>query len=350
LFLSPSLPLHVQPIDAEAWRRAASTFHDLSYRQGVAYVSHIARQQKSACELVAIVDVNNATIGLAAVRVRNLPLLPTGIAYIHHGPLTLQGKSFGPAIYAACCAALKDHYVDRRGLTLRVVPPDVATLTHPLDDDLAAVGFRRNAAVRHTILLDLNRPIETIRKGLEQKWRNKLNAAEKISGVVITASDHWQDIALMAPMLTDLENKKDFQASQDVAFFTAVQQAAKPPEQLRVYLAQHQGELISASLVDVSGDEIVLLLAATNDKGRDLKTSNRVQWRIIADAVDAGKTWYDLGGIDINANPGVHHFKKGVGGREFAEPGVFEAAPNGALAIATRFAERIYRAIKSKRR
>ena len=38
---------------------------------------------------------------------------------------------------------------------------------------------------------------------------------------------------------------------------------------------------------------------------------------------------YDLGGIDPEGNPGVFHFKRGLGGVEVQAAGPYEARPSG---------------------
>jgi lipid II:glycine glycyltransferase (peptidoglycan interpeptide bridge formation enzyme) len=58
---------------------------------------------------------------------------------------------------------------------------------------------------------------------------------------------------------------------------------------------------------------------------------------------------YDLGGIDPDNNPGVYHFKKGIGGVETRLLGCFEAAAHRRVATLIRHTEAWYRRLRMLR-
>ena len=62
-------------------------------------------------------------VGLANIRIKVVPLLSFGIAYLSCGPLTARDNSFSEEHFAFCIDALKREYVDKRNLLLRLVPP-----------------------------------------------------------------------------------------------------------------------------------------------------------------------------------------------------------------------------------
>jgi len=62
------------------------------------------------------------------------------------------------------------------------------------------------------------------------------------------------------------------------------------------------------------GDTGIYLLGATSDAGLNAKGAYLLQWNMIQWLKENGIRWYDLGGIDPDANPGVFHFKKGFSG------------------------------------
>ena len=64
------------------------------------------------------------------------------------------------------------------------------------------------------------------------------------------------------------------------------------------------------------GDTAIYLLGATNERARELKAAYFLQWQAMLWLKDRGARWYDLGGIDPEANPGGYHFKSGFGGNE----------------------------------
>ena len=195
-------------------------------------------------------------------------------------------------------------------------------------------------------MLAVDRDLAQIRRGLNGKWRNMLVQSERLA-IATTESTDPEKFAVMASMLTELERKKGFSSARDVPFFERVQRRAmSPPEQLKLYLATFEGQIVSASLTSFAGDTAVLLLAASNEEGRRTRAAHRIQWRIVEDASRAGLRWYDTGGIDPDENPGVYAFKKGLNGVELSELGVFERAPHRAIGRGVALLETLYRRVR----
>jgi CelD/BcsL family acetyltransferase involved in cellulose biosynthesis len=85
---------------------------------------------------------------------------------------------------------------------------------------------------------------------------------------------------------------------------------------MQTFLARKDGEAVGALVCSLMGDTAIYLLGATNEKAKELKAANFLQWRAMVWLKDRGARWYDLGGIDSEANPGGFHFKTGLGGVE----------------------------------
>jgi lipid II:glycine glycyltransferase (peptidoglycan interpeptide bridge formation enzyme) len=98
----------------------------------------------------------------------------------------------------------------------------------------------------------------------------------------------------------------------------------------------------------MSGTVAISILAATNDEGRDLKVSHVMQWQVIQDCLTLGKNFYDTGGIDRAANPGVHLFKSGMGGFESTSAPTVERKPDTAVGRMTSLLESAYGLAKSR--
>ena len=62
------------------------------------------------------------------------------------------------------------------------------------------------------------------------------------------------------------------------------------------------------------GESAIYLLGATNESGLKVKASYLLQWNMIQLLKEGRIRFYDLGGIDPVANPGVYHFKSGFSG------------------------------------
>jgi len=330
------------------WDEVAPQFSDLSYRQCGSYAEIAARDVNSISEFVAIFR-SNSLLGLANVRLKKMRFFPLGIAYLSGAPLTCSTLGFSSEAFGACIDALYLEYVKNRSLMLRISPPLCGGHWHEAQADcLEARGFQlsRGQKPYETYVLDLNKPAADIRKAFDQKWRSDLVKAEK-SNIDVTTSVSPSDFERFEPLFLDLSREKGFYSRQDVAFFRRVQEQAHSYEQLTLHLAWHDGELISGHIGSFSGDTAVYLIGATNSKGRDLRASYLLQWFVIQYAQSKGKRFYDLGGIDLHANPNVHRFKKRLNGRHVTGMTAYELAPNPLSAQALHLAEKAYNGLRS---
>jgi hypothetical protein len=101
-----------------------------------------------------------------------------------------------------------------------------------------------------------------------------------------------------------------------------------PPE-VRLYLAEHQGEAIASVILLFRGTEGVYLYGASSDHKRNLMAPYALQWRALRDAKAAGCLQYDLFGIPPGEDPahpmaGLYRFKTGFGGRIIHRPGSWD--------------------------
>ena len=111
-------------LDRTQWESSVRQFRDYSYRQSWAYGVQLASRRGATTEHVAI-RCGGDTIGLADVRIKRLPLIGGGLAFISGGPLVrgLDGSEDDLARFDLAIEALVREFVHRRGLTLRVVAP-----------------------------------------------------------------------------------------------------------------------------------------------------------------------------------------------------------------------------------
>ena len=77
---------HVVHLDRAEWESCAAQFRDHSYRQTWAYGAQLAAKRGAESEHVAV-RCGGETIALADVRIKRLPVIGGGLAYISGGPL-----------------------------------------------------------------------------------------------------------------------------------------------------------------------------------------------------------------------------------------------------------------------
>jgi lipid II:glycine glycyltransferase (peptidoglycan interpeptide bridge formation enzyme) len=158
-------------------------------------------------------------------------------------------------------------------------------------------------------------PAEVIRKQLDRKWRNHLNRSEK-NGLLLEVADSREAYREFVELYKAMRERKPFKTSVDVGEFTRIQELLPDPARMQIFLAKRDGESNAALVGSLMGDSAIYLLGATNEKGRELKASYFLQWQAMLWLKQHGARWYDLGGIDREANPGGYDFKSRFGGRE----------------------------------
>lgn len=323
-------------LEKSDWTALAAQYADYSYLHTWEYGVAAAARVGAHVENLAITD-NDEVIALASVRVKKLPLVRAGLAYINGGPLIRRNSDIEDALRVALFA-LKEEYVRRRRLTLRIAPRIMMDI--PAERVCAVfeeLGFDAAAGLRkyRTIVVNTQPPIDAIRKALGQKWRNCLNAATR-NELVVRKDESTAGFAEFCTLYRELMDRKQFAVDQDAEFFRSLQANLPSSERLVVTLAESAGAPVAGHVASYLGDTGIYLLGATSQQGLSLKASYLLQWEAIKVAQERGCSCYDLGGIDPVENPGVYHFKSGMGGREVIAPGPFQC---GAGAASTKFVE-----------
>jgi lipid II:glycine glycyltransferase (peptidoglycan interpeptide bridge formation enzyme) len=336
----------IKKIDKERWLQLVHEYKDYNYRQSWEFGKACARRVGAISEHVTIEDNSQGIIGLADVRIKKLPVVGSGIAYINGGPLTLRNDTFDKNEFSKVIEALKSEYVLNRKFSLRIIPPY-------LEDDIKAhvsnilltQGFKERRQERKTITIDLTQNLEDIRKKFHQKWRNCLNKAEK-NNLIIRSG---KDIAIFQkfiPLFQELILKKDFSVDLGIDLYANVQKISPDSEKFFITIAEVNGTPVAGHVASILGNTCVYLLGSANVIGRNLNAAYLLQWQAIANAKNAGCWWYDLGGIDPLENPGVYKFKQRMGGQERTLLSPYQINPTGMKASLTELGERMYSFLK----
>ena len=173
--------VEIDTVNPAQWSGLLCQFDDATIYQTWSYGAiHWGREQLEH----VVLRRDGEVVGLTQLRLVRLPFAQTGIAYVRWGPLfRLQGHSPDLGRWRAILAALKAEYVDRRGLMLRLVPHgfEADPFSAALKSQCVSMGMTPNPQFPsyRTARLDLSSSLQDLRKGLDQKWRNCLNSAER---------------------------------------------------------------------------------------------------------------------------------------------------------------------------
>jgi hypothetical protein len=319
-----SFRFSVDSISESEWNAALSRFPDGGIYQTYAYGA-VSWGEKQLSHLVAW--RGNELAALAQLRIVHLPLVGRGVAYLRWGPV-MAGTSgaWDPEIGRSFVRALVEEYVHRRRLLLRIIPayfqPDASAAG--LASNLLEHGFGLDEEVApyRTFRVDLTSPIDQIRKRLDQKWRNQLNGAER-NDLEVTEGTGSELFAEFRRLYDEMMARKNFETTVSLPEFEQIQQRLPESQKLIVMISRKDGRPMTGLVSSGVGDTGVYLLGATSNDGMKSKGSYLLQWKMMLRLKERGCRWYDLGGINPDTNPGVYHFKQGMGGEEVRGLGRF---------------------------
>ena len=277
------------------------------------YVKHIA------------IYSNQNLIGLVKVRIRTVPILNRGIAYILNGPVwQKRDQENNIQKLANIFVALREEFVVKQQLVLRIQP-------YIFSDKISNFDFIENLGFKHvekiipyqTLVLYLDKNLDEIRKSFKQKWRNCLNQSEKNDLKIFEGNDQ-QLYNYFLEIYNQMMARKNFKENVDPYKIGKMNEELDDKYKLKVFIA-YKDKLPVASIVGTAiGDTGIYLLGASNEIGMKNKASYLLQWEMIKWLKQKGCNRYDLGGINKDDNPGVYHFKSGITDQEVLGMGTYE--------------------------
>jgi hypothetical protein len=312
-------------ISEQDWTKLLCEFDDAHIYQSWSYGKiHFDKSSLHHC----VSYKNSVPIALAQISVTSFPLIKSGIAYCFWGPLW---KKNGSDIENArfIIQAMFDEYVKKRGLILRIRSNAVKGIDDAFAQILINGGFKRcpHLPPYRSILVDLCRPEEQMRKEIAKKWRHSLNKAERQEVKILsgTSEDLMQ---YFVTLYDEMKSRKGFSSGVDIREFCRVQSELPDRLKTRIMVCLHQDKPVSATIGSLIGKVGIGLLSATNLKGRELNASYLLQWKELLWIKEQGAITYDLNGINPQKNPGVYNFKAGLSSKEIESIGTFDAFGN----------------------
>lgn len=194
------------------------------------------------------------------------------------------------------------------------------SLAPELPEGAKVPGFRRRAADTWcSAWIDLSFGPDVLRKRLDGKWRNMLNASEKAALVVETNPNA---LPWLLDRYCELLRDKGFGATSP-ALVEALAAHSYRPDDLLVLRAHAESGAVAGILLARHGDSATYLIGWNGDEGRKRKANNRLLWEAVLELPKRGVRWLDLGGIDDKLTPGIAAFKRGMNGEEYRLAGEF---------------------------
>ena len=324
--------IEVDAIDEPSWNNLITRFSDANIYQTWPYGT-VRNGETNLGHLV--VRDQTGVVAAAQARIVRIPYVKFEVAYVLWGPLSRGAASRHLVEFRSAIRALRAEYVDRRGLSLRIVPRIYGEANDSVRPILEQEGYTRRPAMRgmSTIVVDLRPHLDDIHRGLHHKWRYHLNKARK-GGLVAVDGEDEDSFLQFERIYAEMVRRKRIVNSPEVAQLKRIQQRLPPELKMRIFLCRAEGEVCAGGVCSSLGDTAIYLFGATSDRGIKTYASYIVHWNMLAWAKSRGCQSYDLNGIDPVRNAGGYQFKSQLAaghGREVEFLGVYDAYPNTAM-------------------
>lgn len=179
---------------------------------------------------------------------------------------------------------------------------------------------------------------DEILRGMNQQWRRNIKKAAK-ADVKVTLGER-KDLARFHQVYLETAERDEF-TGRSLGYFETMWDAlrAEDPQRMKLYLAEHDGDLVAATTMVQVGEHAWYSYGASSNAKRDVRGSNAIQWQMIRDANDAGCAIYDMRGIVEHVGSehpeiGLIQFKVGTGGQAIAHVGEWDKPINSLLYFA----------------
>lgn len=302
------------------WSQMLDLFDDANLYQTWSY-GGVRWGEKNLSHMV--LKRGGEVLGMAQLRIVRPTRFKFGMAYLRWGPLfERRGRPLDPEVAVSMARALKEEYIDKRRLFLRVLPNAFVGSPRAAVIQSGFSTFTPEALVAdntyRTFVLDLAPAVEELRKNLDAKWRNHLKRSEK-NGLNVVAGTGSNEYRIFCQVYHQMRKRKTFETTVDVEEFGRIQESLPESHRMRILLCQVGDVPVAGLVTSAMGDSAIYLLGATSDEGLKSQSAYLLQWTMIKWLKENGFRWYDLGGIDPERNPGVYSFKRGFSGADLTQ-------------------------------
>lgn len=350
-YATASYTTEIDQVTEQEWNGILQGFDDANLVQTWSYGA--VRWGKRNLSHV-VLKRDGRIVAAAQAIITKVPVLDAGLAYIKMGPLwQLRNKTKDLEALRHILSALREIYVLRRGLLLRVFPSGAEDGTGDIRALFSKEGFARDLSmgIPKTAFIDLAYSIDDLRSSLKPTWRRNLVLAER-NDLHIVEGESDELFSIFVELYREMLRRKSIVGTVDIHHFQQIQRQLPEGLKMRVLICEHRGEPVAGLVVPVLGKTVPNLLAATGNKGLELRASYLLHWHILEWLKRQDYKLYDLDAINQQKYPSISQFKLGLAGRlgwEAEYLGQFESCTSTVSRLSVNVGEQLrntYRVIK----
>ncbi len=274
-------------------------------------------------KLPMVLEQDGEIKGALLILKRKLPLpgLKKSIFYAPRGPVVdIDSAELNRHLFAGAEKAAREH-----GAIFLKIDPDIINDDKHYKNILKNCGFRENKTgvnfegvqPRFVFRLDITPSEIKLLEKMHSKWRYNIRLAGKKGVIVRTAQDKGE-LPAFYEILRETAQRDKF-LIRGYEYFEWIWDYMVENNFARIFIAEHEGEIISATLAMITDNKVWYLYGASSNNKRNFMPNYLIQWAMIQWAKDMGCSLYDFRGVsgDLDeSNPlyGLYRFKKGFGG------------------------------------
>jgi len=274
-----------------------------------------------------IIKKNKEIVSAVIVRIKTLPIIKRGIAYVRWGPMWQPNEK--EKKYENLSLALKylyEEYVIKRKLYLQICPNIFKDKDASYNEIFIKEKFKHlhNIKAYRTFVLNLAPSLEEINMGFENDWRRRIKkAAGKNITIKQATDDHSYDNLIK--LYRQTHSRKKFKEYVSIETFREIQKELKKKKKMKIFLGYIDKRPAVSFLISDIGKFGLALLGGTSKEGLKQSVTNVLHWEVIQFLKNSKKPFYDLGGIDPENNRSVYKFKRGSGADDISFIGEYYA-------------------------
>lgn len=305
-------------------------------------------------KIIVAKDSSGAIKGSMSILIRKIPFFKNTIMYSPRGPVCDIDDT---ATFKALIEEAKKLAAKYKGYVLKI-DPDIEIEDTNFAKIAEDLGFRsknesknfEGIQPRFVFRLDIkNKTEDEVMAEFHQKTRYNIRVAQK-KGVEVKLGTR-SDIPDFHKVMVETGVRDQF-VVRSAAYFEKMYDCLGP-ENIRLYLAYHEGILIAGTLAIVYGNKCWYLYGASSNAHRNLMPNYLLQWEMIKWAVERGCEIYDFRGVsgDLDeSNPlyGLYKFKKGFNGKFTEFIGELDYVFNPLVYFAVEKGEKTFRELRRK--
>jgi len=255
-----------------------------------------------------------------SILLRKLPLVGKNFMYCPRGPvMDFEDRD----LLKFLVEKLKEVAKKYNALMLKI-DPDIEISRQDVINNLWDTGFIQKKQTlnfegiqpRFVSRLDITPDLEEIMAGFHSKTRYNIRLAGR-KGVKVRVGER-SDLKRFQEIMEETGSRDNF-VVRNLAYFEKMYESLVPSGYMRLYVAEHEGEMLAGTICTRFGNKCWYLYGASSNKKRNLMPNYLLQWEMIKWAKESGCTLYDFRGISGDLDPsnplyGLYRFKKGFNG------------------------------------